>query len=574
MPDIPLDTYLNPPTKPRRGNYDEIINRHASRTGLDADLVRAVMGQESGGNPAAVSPKGARGPMQLMPATARRFGVTDPHDPEQAIRGGTDYLKFLNDRFKGNRDLVLAGYNAGEGAVDKFHGVPPYRETQNYVKSINARLGQRPQKPTSDLDAYLDPSPGQTPPQQTELKNSTIPVTPRDPATLPANQSVPLSIEQVLDDVARSTTRATERIKRQAARQVGRQPQQPPSSGVGELRRLDDPETSRIITTQQSEQERNPLLTKFRGGQLTSAQAQRAASQATQQRAADLQHQRDEPEIEQLTAAYRADIRQQGLPQWLTETLSRGGAGIGEFGVGVGKLFAPLTRDPDAARARLDTLRKHADAMTRAAVAEGADRNVVSRTIQDATAGFLASIPELAAMTVGAPPVVTFGAGSGVRAYGRGEGVEGVAKVTAHGLATGAALEAPIPGRLQGRLARAATKGATVGSATTAIDLASGATPQQAIASGLTNAAFAGHGELHRPVEVRNAAVKESFKLPLIDPRELSGRLKNQLSKPYEITYESESGKELTRTTTIEKQMRQLGKKQDVVNRLIDCLHG
>jgi hypothetical protein len=192
MPDD-LDAYLDPVPRARRGNYDEIINRHAQRTGLDPDLVRTVVHQESGGNSRAVSPKGAQGVGQLMPATAKRFGVTDPFDPEQNIRGATDYLKFLNDRFKGNRDLVLAGYNAGEGAVDKFHGVPPYRETRNYVKSINARLSQRQQKPSSDLDSYLDPRPsGQTPPAKpSDGAEADIPQNPRVSATNPPAPSVP-----------------------------------------------------------------------------------------------------------------------------------------------------------------------------------------------------------------------------------------------------------------------------------------------------------------------------------------------------------------------------------------------
>src|ERR1051325_10814155 len=201
-----LDAYLDPAPKSRRGNYDEIINRNAQRTGLDPNLIKAVMGQESGGNPNAVSPKGARGPMQLMPATAQRFGVTDPHDPEQAIRGGSDYLKFLNDRFKGNRDLVLAGYNAGEGAVDKFGGVPPYKETRNYVRSINAKLGQK----KGDLDSYLDPISGQTPPPQSQnrvnpppLSATTTPVDSRQP-------SVP--IEQALARVTEQTNRIMSRV--------------------------------------------------------------------------------------------------------------------------------------------------------------------------------------------------------------------------------------------------------------------------------------------------------------------------------------------------------------------------
>lgn len=135
-----IDNSAPPPVARPRTPYDEIIERHAKRTGIDPNLIRAVMGQESSSNPTAVSPKGARGLMQLMPGTAARYGVTNISDPEQNIRGGTDYLKFLNDKFQGNTDLVLAGYNAGEGAVEKYgNKVPPYRETQQYVPAVKAR---------------------------------------------------------------------------------------------------------------------------------------------------------------------------------------------------------------------------------------------------------------------------------------------------------------------------------------------------------------------------------------------------------------------------------------------------
>lgn len=122
-----------------RGNdYDDLIVEHARRNGVRSDLVRAVVQVESAFNPYAVSPKGAMGLMQLMPATARLYGVINPYNPVENVRAGVAYLRELLDRYRDNEELALAAYNAGPGAVDK-HGqsVPPYRETRNYVAKIN-----------------------------------------------------------------------------------------------------------------------------------------------------------------------------------------------------------------------------------------------------------------------------------------------------------------------------------------------------------------------------------------------------------------------------------------------------
>jgi hypothetical protein len=118
---------------------DRLVLSSASRYGIDPHLIFAVMRQESSFNPRAVSYKGARGLMQLMPATAARLGVREIHDPAQNIDGGARYLRFLLDTFDGNVELALAGYNAGEGAVARYgYRVPPYRETINYVQRISA----------------------------------------------------------------------------------------------------------------------------------------------------------------------------------------------------------------------------------------------------------------------------------------------------------------------------------------------------------------------------------------------------------------------------------------------------
>ncbi|MDQ5844808.1 MAG: lytic transglycosylase domain-containing protein [Acidobacteriota bacterium] len=133
-------------TKKARGwttgnsRIDSLIKQNGAKFGVDPYLIFCVMEQESHFNARALSPKGARGLMQLMPGTAARFGVRRPSDPAQNIAGGTRYLKQLIQQFDGRIDLVLASYNAGEGAVLKFgRKVPPYRETRDYVKRISYR---------------------------------------------------------------------------------------------------------------------------------------------------------------------------------------------------------------------------------------------------------------------------------------------------------------------------------------------------------------------------------------------------------------------------------------------------
>jgi soluble lytic murein transglycosylase-like protein len=121
--------------RPERA-YDDIINEAADTFALDPDLIRAVMRAESAFNPMVVSPAGAQGLMQLMPALAEEMGVTDPFDPRQNIMAGAKYLRWLLDLNRGNIPLTLAGYNAGPTVVAKYKRVPPFKETQRYVKKI------------------------------------------------------------------------------------------------------------------------------------------------------------------------------------------------------------------------------------------------------------------------------------------------------------------------------------------------------------------------------------------------------------------------------------------------------
>lgn len=117
--------------------YNDAIAEAADRYSLDPNLIRAVINAESAFNPFAVSSAGALGLMQLMPEMAAELHVLDPFDPRQNILGGSKYLRDLLDLHHGNVDLAVASYNAGPGAVGRYHGIPPYRETRNYVKTIN-----------------------------------------------------------------------------------------------------------------------------------------------------------------------------------------------------------------------------------------------------------------------------------------------------------------------------------------------------------------------------------------------------------------------------------------------------
>jgi hypothetical protein len=119
-----------------RDGVEKLVREAADRHSMDPALVRAVIETESNWNPRAYSHKGAGGLMQLIPTTAQRYGAYDVFDPQQNINAGVRHLKWLLERYNGNLDLALAAYNAGEGAVDRVHGVPAYRETRNYVQKV------------------------------------------------------------------------------------------------------------------------------------------------------------------------------------------------------------------------------------------------------------------------------------------------------------------------------------------------------------------------------------------------------------------------------------------------------
>ncbi len=122
------------------GNVDGLVEKYAAQNGLEPSLVRAVIKTESDGNPRCVSRAGAMGLMQLMPDNVKEAGISDPFDPEQNIAAGTKQLAGLMAQYHGNLDLALAGYNAGPGNVRKYGGVPPFTETQNYIRRVRAAM--------------------------------------------------------------------------------------------------------------------------------------------------------------------------------------------------------------------------------------------------------------------------------------------------------------------------------------------------------------------------------------------------------------------------------------------------
>ena len=168
-PDSNIHSYSNwgaseasvlPSYSRNKNAFDQLIRQAAQHHGVSEGLVKAIMHTESGFNIHARSPVGAQGLMQLMPATARRFNVSNAYDPQQNIFGGVKYLSWLLKRFNGDTRLAIAAYNAGEGNVDKYGDVPPFRETRDYVKRVTSRYQNLY---ASGLGIPLSESKGNTP---------------------------------------------------------------------------------------------------------------------------------------------------------------------------------------------------------------------------------------------------------------------------------------------------------------------------------------------------------------------------------------------------------------------------
>jgi soluble lytic murein transglycosylase-like protein len=144
VPWIDFPAFVLPPCDPLPADQlDKLVGESSQQQGVEPDLIRAVISQESGARPCAISPKGAQGLMQLMPAVSVQFGVRDPFDPKQNVDGGTKLLKELLGKYSGDVKLALAAYNAGSGRVDSAGGIPQIPETVNYVIDVLSKLPKK-----------------------------------------------------------------------------------------------------------------------------------------------------------------------------------------------------------------------------------------------------------------------------------------------------------------------------------------------------------------------------------------------------------------------------------------------
>ncbi len=191
---------------------------HAIRYEVDRDLIQAVITVESCYQPKALSPKQAQGLMQLIPATAKRFGLSDPYKPYQNIKGGARYLAWLSQRFDGDLEKVLAAYNAGEGKVERYQGIPPYRETQHYVHDVLAVYHKLKQhKQAQNPQAQASPSVQQTPRKKQQALS---PQSKQVPAPLSTQQrQAQLKKQRVLQQQARLRQQQAQRRMQQALQQ-------------------------------------------------------------------------------------------------------------------------------------------------------------------------------------------------------------------------------------------------------------------------------------------------------------------------------------------------------------------
>lgn len=604
MPDVdPLTAAINGSSPPT--SINALAEHYALENGVDPELGRRLIRQESGGRSRAVSPKGARGLMQLMPDTARHLGVTDPFDVHQNLNAGMKYLRQQLDTF-GDPDLALAAYNAGPGAVLK-HGnkIPPYKETQNYVKSIGAGYTgngyvQDPLtaitqgRTIEQVDPLMsatqrDETPAPTPAQPTPLSISAedrlwhAGVTPEEYKTLKMGQRQRINQLVIAGKQSDEAKRSAGQLEftqdvgyqnqvRQAAglkpidmpqRATPAQLAPPPgkavdtsvlakpaepdlrtglgiappvaeSLGANILPKADARDSLRpqVEAKVREENQYQPAIGDAskvegpRGQILTPQQAEAEMNSEIDRRTADLAEQQDwqsihQREIDQKAETLRTEIRKQSGPmKWLTEVGSQGAAGLMRIASGAvrkgGQATGLLTGGADVTDAGADDLRIAAAAAQQAALAEGADRNAVSRWGQHVMAGLVSSAPAMAAMSAGVPAPLAF-AGQGVlESAGSGGSNQEQLKAGVEGAKQGLAWEVPGVVKMIKRPVLSATaKGAQVGVLTGSAAAGEGKSLPEVLESGLTNAVMAGGGQLLHGAPPTESSLSGIVKTPI-----------------------------------------------------------
>ncbi len=473
MPDeIPkFDDWVKSAPTPSRGDYDPLIIKHAQRTGLDPDLVRRLTNQESRFKRGAVSPKGASGLMQLMPATAKSLGVKNIFDPDENIRGGTDYLKQQLDEF-GDVPKALAAYNAGPGAVRKYGGVPPYKETQNYVKTIGGGYqgtgyaqGAKPQTAIPKFDDWaksqdekvVAPGRGKQGPmvvrrQAAEAANPQV--SNFDPAQ-PSNAAIPS-----FDEFQKQSAPATGTWASNLYNQKPKQPRTRPKPAAPAL-------TSPQISMGQGAVQ----------GETNNADAIRQGVK--------------------YGAPPGFSLLPTSVQDAVAEQVAKGGKGLLRQGAGAIKAAGDVATMgtvgiPEIARAvtaptrgSINTVANKMEQGSQVMQRE-ANRNVVSQTAQDLVGGTIASAPALVLQRLGVPGPVAFGLQSYLESTGRDAELSDVLKETGLATATGGLYEIPLPRAAKATLLRQIGAKLGVGAiGGTALAKAFGLSNEEAIKQGI-----------------------------------------------------------------------------------------
>lgn len=512
MPDINGENpFLINPAAPV-GPKDR-VHRIAAKATIPADIADdflRITKLESGHNPnVGPSSKGARGFAQVMPDVkggttriiqGRKFNLANQ---DENIEAGLRYFaEGGNDPIA--RRLYYFGGPRARLHYERTGNIPKISDGNLTAEEYVRRTGgfQQGQERNPFLTDSLNQPPRSDNPFLVTDEADTV-----TPSTAPSSTVDP-EFKRALDRLTRQASRITGRVvgKQRAAQRTAKIP-------YADLKRAEYPRNLSLAELKQSEEVRSPAIGELRRedeqavaqsayqrarqAQAAGARAMRnapmsaearlydpranVASEALREQTAISQEdefrRRNQAEIDRQTEIYRQQIRSVGDPiKWLNELQARGASGLTEFLAGL----------PVGTKEGAEFLRIKSEAAARAAEAEGADRNVASKFVQEVIGGFAGSIPELAAMGVGVPPVATFGAGGGIRARGRGEDVF---KGAAHGAATGLAFEVPVAG--QG-LRQVAKRSAAVGAGTTGVELAAGAEPSEALRTGATNALIVG----------------------------------------------------------------------------------